>query len=344
MKKVLSIVLALVLIVGCFAACGKSGGDEQTTALKFGMGVVASVSATDAEENAGKASIVATVVAVTLDKDGKIVKCDLDTTDNTVSFNADGTVVAPTEFKTKGELGADYGMANNPYAADINGDGKVLEWNEQAAAFCKTAEGKTLAEVQAFVAEDGATKGDLATAGCTINAYDFIKALEKAVNNAKDSKATAKDTVNVAIVSNAKVADAEDADGYVDYTVTFSAVALDADKKVTAAVTDELTAKVTFDATGVVTSDATAIKTKLELGADYGMANSPYASDLNGDGKVLEWNEQAAAYDNACLGKTSAEIGALVVNGYGVEAVQTAGCTIAIANMVLATVKAATVA
>ena len=65
---------------------------------------------------------------------------------------------------------------------------------------------------------------------------------------------------------------------------------------------------------------------------------------LNGDGVVKEWNEQGAAFDAALVGKTGTEIAALESEGYGVESVQTAGCTIAISDMVKAAVKAATVA
>lgn len=67
-----------------------------------------------------------------------------------------------------------------------------------------------------------------------------------------------------------------------------------------------------------------------------------YGTDLNGDGTVKEWNEQAAAFDEALKGKTADEISALAVDtGYGVESLQTAGCTINVNDMVKAAVKAA---
>mgnify|MGYP003297401072 FL=1 len=67
-----------------------------------------------------------------------------------------------------------------------------------------------------------------------------------------------------------------------------------------------------------------------------------YGTDLNGDGTVKEWYAQAEAFDTACVGKTADEISALAADkGYGVEALQTAGCTINIADMVKAAVKAA---
>lgn len=72
---------------------------------------------------------------------------------------------------------------------------------------------------------------------------------------------------------------------------------------------------------------------------------SKFGADLNGDGKVLEWHAQAEAFEAACVGKTASEISALAAgDGYGVADLQSAGCTIAVKDMVKAAVKAATVA
>ena len=84
-----------------------------------------------------------------------------------------------------------------------------------------------------------------------------------------------------------------------------------------------------------------AIGTKKDAGANYGMAQ--YGQDLNGDGTVKEWFEQADAFNAACIGKTASELSALAVEtGYGATDLQTAGCTIHIGDMVKAAVKAAT--
>ena len=59
-------------------------------------------------------------------------------------------------------------------------------------------------------------------------------------------------------------------------------------------------------------------------------------------GSAKEWYEQADAFCAACVGKTSAEIAALAVgDGYGVESLQTAGCTIGVTDLVETAVKAA---
>ncbi|MBR2875883.1 MAG: hypothetical protein IKC01_01980, partial [Clostridia bacterium] len=213
MKKILSLALVLVMVLSVAALVGCGGekapaddGETAATALKFGLGVVSSYGeAKDADgETNGEGEFDTTAVAVLLDADGKIAAIDLDTAQIKTAWTSEGKVIATEELRTKYDKGADYGMAAAiTYDAknDKNGDGKTLEWNEQADAFMATAKGKTLEEVKAFVAEDGYAQGDLATAGCTINVTAFIKALEKAVAGAVDSTATAENKLSVALVS-----------------------------------------------------------------------------------------------------------------------------------------------
>lgn len=345
MKKVISLLLVVALAVTVVALVGCNGNTDAAS-LKFGMGVVANygdAKSADGDTN-GAGEFNTTAVAVLLDAEGKIVKIDLDTAQIEPSWTSAGAVVATEELRTKYERGTDYGMA--AYGTDHNGDGVVKEWNEQADAFMATVIGKTLDEAKAYMAEDGYGTGDVATAGCTIHVTDFVAALEKAVANAVDSEATAEDTLQVALVTSASHSNkdaTEDAEGLNEVDTTIVAAVVNAEGKVVVSKTDSAQGKFTFDAEGASTLDtATAVKTKLEQGTDYGMA--AYGTDLNGDGVVKEWNEQAAAFDAACAGKTADEIAALVVEGYGTEALQTAGCTISVGDMVVAAVKAATVA
>ena len=129
--------------------------------------------------------------------------------------------------------------------------------------------------------------------------------------------------------------------GSTEVDATAAAVLLDKDGKIVKCVIDAAQNKATFTSEGKAVAN-TEFKTKGEKGEEYGMAK--YGQDLNGDGIVKEWNEQGAAFDAALVGKNATEIAALVVNGYGVDSLQTAGCTIAIADMAAAAVKAATVA
>ena len=336
MKKILSVMLAalMLLSVASFTSCGEA------ETLKFGMGISAAygdVTSAEGESN-GTGEVIATVAAVLVDANGKIVKAELDTADNTAEYTSEGVAVAG-EFKTKYELGDNYNMA--AYGSDLNGDGKVLEWYAQADAFETVCVGKTVDEVKALVGDDGYHAGaELATAGCTIGVTDFIAAVEKAVANAKDSTATAEHDIAVAVVTAQSTEDATaDAEGANELDVNFAAVAKK-DGKVAVIVTDVLQAKFAFDANGFATTDTTAaLQTKRELGDNYNMA--AYGADLNGDGKVLEWYAQADAFEAACAGLDANGIAALVVNGYGVDSVQTAGCTIGITDLAAVAVKAA---
>ena len=353
MKKILSLALVLVMVLSVVALVGCSGkektdGDDAAPKLKFGMGIEASYSkANDATaEKNGVGEFDAEIVAVLVDADGKIVKCVVDSIKNEVGFTAEGKAVELGEFKTKYELGAEYGMATSKFATDLNGDGEIKEWNEQADIFVKAVEGKTLEEAKALMAETSYGVEELQTAGCTISIGGLIKALEKAVANATESDATADSTLKIGVVSTGEKTDAEGiADGSIKLDMAISAAVLGADNKVISIVSDAIEAEFLFDTEGVSKTDkGQVVKTKLEKGADYGMAKDG-TYDPNQDGVIKEWYEQAAAFDAACVGKDAKGIAALEVKGgLGVEDLQTAGCTIAITNMVDAAVKAATVA
>ncbi|MBR2337981.1 MAG: hypothetical protein IKA63_00760 [Clostridia bacterium] len=338
MKKVSSVVLSVLLLLSvvCLAGCGAS---KTSNPLKFGMGVHAYVEkATNADgDTNGVGEAIVTVAAVLLDTDGKIVKCVLDVADNTVNFTSDGKFVETGEFQTKYEKGDAYGM--KAYG------GATKEWYEQADAFTALVVGKTVDEVKALVATGGKGTDEVINAGCTIEISDFALAVEKAVTNAAESGATKDHTLKLGVVSSQQSSkDAtEDAAGMNEVDTTAVAAVLDKDGKVVAMSTDALQAQFAFDAKGATTVEAgAAIATKKDKGANYGMAQ--YGQDLNGDGTVKEWFEQAQAFNAACVGKTAAEISALAINtGYGAQSLQTVGCTIHVGDMVKAAVKAATI-
>ena len=350
MRKFLAVILAALMLF-TLAACGGNNAtdgnatDGNAAALKLGLGISASYGEAknaDGDTN-GSAKTEINAVAVLLDAEGKIADIAIDVLDAEAAWTSEGKAVASTEAKTKYEIGADYNMA--AYGKKHDGsDGKVLEWFEQADAFEATAKGKTLDEVKAFMTEDTYTTGDLAAAGCTVSVGGIMKALEKAVANAADSKATASDKLNLAFATTVENADAtEEKNGSVSFDATVVAAAVNAEGKVAAAKTDAVTAEITFDTKGVATYDAAAeIKTKLELGDSYNMA--AYGKKHDGsDGKVLEWYAQAAAFDAALEGKTAADFSALAdAEGYGTGDLAAAGCTIGISDMIKAAQAAAT--
>lgn len=346
MKKIISLLLVVFMVVS-FAACGtkpttdENNGDDVAATLKFGMGVVASygkVSDADGDtDGAGKAET--TAVAVLLDDAGKIVDIAIDTAEAEAVWTSEGKATTAEEVKTKYEKGFEYNM--------VKFGGAKKEWFEQIDAFVATAKGKTLDEVKAFMAEDTYATGELATAGCTISVGSVMAALEEAVNNAAASEATAEDTVKVAFATSVKNTDTtEEVAGSVEFDETIVAAVTDKDGKVVVAKTDCVQIAFSFDAKGISKTDVEAeIKTKLDLGKDYGMAaaiNYGPQNDPNGDGKVLEWNEQAAAFDAALVGKTASEFASLAdADGKGTGDLATAGCTIGISDMIKAADKAA---
>ena len=336
MKRILCLVLVAVMAIGAIALVGCNKTEET---LKFGLGVYATAKATDAvaatEDAAakdGQGQATFTAAAVTVDKDGKIVACVLDTADNTVKYTADGKAVANKEFQTKYEQGKGYNM--------VAWGGAAKEWYEQADAFAALVKGKTLAEVKALVAEGNKGTQEVIDAGCTIMINEFVLAIEKACNNAKDSAVVASNTLKLGVYTKQTTKDATAATeedeaviGENKVETNFFACAVDAEGKVVAATIDTIEVKFGFDDKGASSFDATkAVKTKYEQGKGYNMVTP--------GGAKKEWFEQADAFAGVCVGKTTAEIW-VMCNGSnsGAEEVQAAGCTIDVYGFVKAAVK-----
>ena len=326
MKKFLIFALCLLMVMPmALVGCGDTPDAPAT--VKFGAAVYASAPAvTDAtEDKEGTGNIDLTVCAVTVDADGKIAACELDTASNTVKFTADGKAVANAEFKTKYEQGAGYNM--------VAYGGATKEWFEQADAFEALVVGKTIAQVKALVAEGGKGTEEVVTAGCTIAINEFVGAIEKAYN-AATAEIAADAKLIVAIATEQTCTDAtEEKDGSNKVTMNVFASTTDADGKIVAASSDCVEVSFTFTAAGAATLDtAKAVASKKEQGSAYGMV--AYG------GAAKEWFEQAAAFDAACIGKTKAEIAGLKAeDGKGTSDLQSAGCTIDITGFVKAATK-----
>lgn len=304
MKKVLMLLLSLLLVISMFTGC--KAKDET---VKTGLAVVSSIakSTPATAEAEGLAETDSTIVAVTVDKDGKILDCKINAAQTKINFSAEGkltTDVAST-FKSKQELGTEYGMGTK------SGIGK--EWNEQADAFAAYVIGKTVDEVKGIAVTDAgvAADADLASS-VTIHIGDFIAAVTKAVTNAQDLGAKKSDKLGLGVsmdMENSKDA-AADADGlaqaYTYYIVTTSNTA----GKITSCYIDASQGRVTFDATGVITNDLTiAPQTKDELKDAYGMKAA------SGLGK--EWYEEANAFATYATGKTLADLKGITINADG---------------------------
>lgn len=286
-------------------------------AYRTGLGIVVNASVS---EQTGTAS--STVAAVVLDGEGKIVSAVLDVAENKGSVNEDGTLEESENFQTKQELGDSYRMVER------SGIGK--EWYEQADAFCAYIVGMTADEVAA-IPTDG-SDADLA-AGCTIGVDGFIQAVGKACANAKELGASGTDTLSLGIVSvnsSGNKAATDDADGKLEMDSTIVAMTRDADGRVTSAICDAVQVSFTVTSDGAMTAPET-IKTKLELGDDYGMIKR---SEL---GK--EWYEQSEGFCEYLTGKTAEEIAGIPADGS--DADLAARCTVGLTDLLGAALKAA---
>lgn len=328
MKKILSLVLVLVLAVTFMAGCGTTATEKSTEtttapsttstttsttepstndAVKTGFAVISSVAkSADAGEKDGLAQTDSVAVAVTVDKDGKIIKCAIDSAQTKINFTKEGKILSDlkAEYKSKQELGKEYGMLK---ASKI---GK--EWNEQANAFAAYVIGKTVAEVKGIaVNQEGVPTGADLTSSVTIHITDYVAAIEKAVSNAKDLGAKASDKLGLAITTNiAKSTDAGEKDGLAQAYSTYTTTTFDAAGKITSCIIDGSQSNVNFSKAGKITSDLKAtLKTKNELGDAYGMRK---ASKI---GK--EWFEEADAFTKYVVGKSADEVKGIAVNEKG---------------------------
>lgn len=329
MKKIITLILSMAMVLVILAGCGSS----KEAAVKTGLAVVSSVAkSADVGEKDGLAEVDSTVVAVTVDKDGKIVKCKIDVAQTKINFSNAGKITTPLDkvFKAKQELGTEYGM--------LKSSGIKKEWNEQADAFAAYVIGKTVAEIKGItVNEEGVPTAKELTASVTVHVTEFMDAIDKAVANAKDIGAKSSDTLGLGIITTiAKSADVGEKDGLAQAYSSYTATTFNADGKITSCIIDASQSNVNFSKEGKITSDLkAALKTKNELGAAYGMAK---ASAIK-----KEWFEQADALAKYVVGKTAAEVKGIAVNEEGVptEKELTASVTVHIADYTTVIEKAA---
>ena len=332
MKKTISIFLILTLIAGLLAGCAgtpviyysdctcPAGSHTFVPAegeLKTGLAIVTKVSKT---EDANQAEYDVTVVAVTVDGNGVIQDCIIDSLGTKAAIDSKGVITTDTgaAVLTKNELGDNYGM--KAYG------GAKYEWYEQAAALANYAKGKTVGELKkGAVNEAGkAADADLASTA-TIYLGGYVSAIEEAVNNAKHLGAQAGDELKLAVISSLGSSTNATADKAGNAQLDCDVVALTQKNGViTSCCIDAVQAKVAFDANGTITTELPAnVQTKNQLGENYGMKAWGKAK--------YEWNEQAASFAAYVTGKTAGQVaGIAVAEGKPSEADLSATVTIAI--------------
>ena len=148
------------------SALGAAKGDRVSLGVEA-ENASSDITATDDKDV--NAEVDLTVVALTLDADGRVTSAIGDMAEPALTIAPDGGVTAPDTVRSKLELGDSYGMRN---ASSL---GK--EWYEHSEGYCSYLKGKTEKEV-ADIPADG-SDADLA-ALCTIS----IDALQKAAGDA----------------------------------------------------------------------------------------------------------------------------------------------------------------
>ena len=273
-------------------------------AVKTGVAIAASASESkDAGDADGEAKYDVSVVAVTVDDNGVIRSCIIDSIGTSVLFDVSGSIVSDltAPIQTKNELGDSYNMK-------LYGNA-VAEWYEQAAALASFAVGKTVEELHAgAVGETGyAVDADLATTA-TIYLGGYVSAIENAVFNARHLGASAGDELKLAITTSAGSSKSADAENEGLAQLDVDAVALTvSDGVITSAQIDSVQGKVSFDASGMITGSTDGIfATKNMLGEQYGM--------VAWGGAIAEWNTQAASFCAYITGKTPAEVAGIAVD------------------------------
>ena len=200
MKKLLAMILCLVMVLA-LAACNNGtpnngdnsngsanggtpaapGSNGATTRIGLGMAVDSAVSPAEDDDD-GRAEAKVTTCALLLDQEGKILSVKFDCTEAIATYNKAGAVTWPDTYKSKKELGYDYGLKK------YSSIGK--EWFEQVNALEDYCTGKTVSDVSSMqLKEEDGKKGVPAaaelTSTCTISCDQFIEALKKAEMSAK---------------------------------------------------------------------------------------------------------------------------------------------------------------
>jgi len=323
MKVSLMLVLVLGLLAGCAGGnnndSGSSAAEDDNGIVKMGIGQNTSIAKSkdlgvDAEgkEVLPLGQVDTVMVVAAFDKDGKVVKVTIDNAQTKVKFDKALQLTSDKEAenKTKVELGDEYGM--------IKASSIKKEWYQQIAELEKWMIGKTVEEVKAMktVNKDASHPAvpDVAelTSLVTVSVQDYVAALEEAFTNAVDLKKGTEKVGLGHVVSIAKSKGlGKDAEGkevtpLAQVDTVMVASAFDKDGKVVDAIIDSAQTKIKFDNVGMLTSDKAAeIKTKVELGDEYGMLK---ASKV---GK--EWYQQVAELQKWMVGKTAVEVKAMKV-------------------------------
>lgn len=315
-KKLLALLCSCLLLLG-LAGCSdednpNSHSDKpvEVSNQKIGMDSIHSVTM----DSTDLARIKSTVAAVILDDKGKIASCALDEMEFTVPLK-DGAIQTVSGLQSKGERRDKY----HPTAKEVaSKEGVNTPWYKQAQAFCSYVIGKTPGEVSGIAATDGTSA---AITGCHLIVTDFIRAVRKAADGAKEQPIQAGNPLAVSLSARSAAGIASQK---VEYDVDMAAVTVGKGNRITGCITDTLQATLTSMDNSFTFVSGT-VQSKRQKGDAYGMKG---ASPIK-----REWYEQADAFDTYAIGKTADELTGTKLNDAGkTDAI--AGCTISISEII----------
>ena len=268
---------------------------------KIGLGNISSTnSSKDVGDNAALAQADVTIAAVAFDAEGKIVEAKIDVAQTKVNFaedNKNADIPEGAEYKTKLELGPEYGMLK---ASPI---GK--EYDEQMYAFLEYIIGMTAEEVVNIPTrvkdDDHQNVPDVADilTSTTMDIGSYVQVVKEAWDNAVDADGATK--LGLGVKTGAKGTEAaDDKPARIQIDTYMNALGLDDEDKVVANIIDVVQAKIDVDAEGKIVERIADVKSKKELKEEYGMTK---ASEI---GK--EWFEQMMVWEEFTIGKTNEEI------------------------------------
>jgi len=308
MKKALSLFLVLLLTAVAVSGCTTPESKAEGPA-KIGLAILTTIDgskdkaeAEDGTVTLPSGDIESVMAIVAFDKDGKVLKATIDTSQTSVKFDEDLNITSDLneKGKTKVELKDGYNMRR---VSTID-----KEWFEQIAEFENWMVGKTVSEITGLKVkardENHIAVPDIPelTSLVTVTVQDYLAAVKKAWDNAVE---VSEGGFSLGLGHDISIASSvSKSDGVLPLAQVDNIIAgtlFDKDGKVVKTIIDTAQTKVEFDENGVVTSDRNAaIESKKELKEKYNMAR------VSGIGK--EWYEQATELENWMAGKSIDEI------------------------------------
>lgn len=297
MKKLLSVLLVMLLLVGCGNGNDTDNGDNSNetpnttegATYKIGTAVLTTEKGTDAGEEDGVFEVNTYFAHVVLDGD-KLVDVYIDVAQNNVSFNAEDALTgfsAAGGKGTKKELGDDYNMKTYGNA--------VAEWYEQIESLEDWMIGKTVQEVldmPTFEKDAGHPAvpdvEDLKSS-VTITVESYKEVVKMAAENAVEVEDVVK--VGTRSITSAKQ------EG-VEMNTNIATVAVNGNNEVVFVAIDVMQSSAEISG-GVITPNGVVL-TKKQLGSDYGMTNNPAAT--------AEWDVQIKDLEAWMVGKSVSDI------------------------------------